>query len=229
MVDFHAHILPCADHGSDSIETSVKQVSLACKAGVSTIIATPHFYMNSDNISDFIERRENSYNSLMSALDECGMAMNIIKACEVNLQVDLFKIKNLRPLCIDGTNYMLLEMPMNINWTTWHYEAVDELIARGIEPIIAHINRYPTFYLKKLFEKDVLFQVNVESFRKLSSRSRIFKFYNKGFVNLIGSDIHCFSMDLYDDFKKYSEKYPKIFKTSDFTSLRILNTRKNGN
>ena len=43
---------------------------------------------------------------------------------------------------------MLLEMPLNVNWTQWHYNAIDELIARGIEPIIAHINRYSSYYLK---------------------------------------------------------------------------------
>ncbi len=229
MIDFHAHILPCADHGSDSIETSVKQISLALQAGITTIIATPHFYMNSDSLDRFVNRREKAYNLLTNALNECGMHMNIIKASEVNLQVDLFKINDLRPLCIEGTNYMLLEMPLNVSWTQWHYDAVDELIARGIEPIMAHINRYSSFYLKKLFEKDVLFQVNVEAFKTFSSRAKILKYYKKGYVNLLGSDIHKFSMDSYETFKKYSEKYPKIYKTSDMNGLRIIDTIKNGN
>ena len=29
LVDFHSHILPRADHGSDSVETSLKQLKLA--------------------------------------------------------------------------------------------------------------------------------------------------------------------------------------------------------
>lgn len=226
MIDFHAHILPCADHGSDSLETSLKQVKLAESAGISTVIATPHFYKNNDTLDSFVARREKAYNLLINSFEENDISLNIIKASEVNLQVDLFNLKDLKPLCIDGTNYMLLEMPMNVNWTQWHYEAIDELIARGIEPIIAHINRYPTFYLKKLFEKDIMFQVNVEAFKSISSRTRILKFYRKGYFNLVGSDIHSFSMQSYETFKKYCEKYPKIFNTAETNALKVLNTRK---
>jgi len=225
MIDFHAHILPGADHGSKNIETSLKQVSLAKRAGISTIVATPHFYMNSDSVEKFVERRDKAYNELTSALKESNIEMNIIKASEVTLEVDLFKIKDFAPLCIDNTNYMLLEMPMDLNWTPWHYSAVDELVAIGIEPIIAHINRYPTFYLNKLLEKDALFQVNVEALRHFSSRLKVFKKFNRGHVNLIGSDVHSFSMDMYSDFKKYSLRYPKIFEESNRNAKKILNIR----
>ena len=44
IVDFHAHVLPCADHGSSSVSTSLSQLSYAKGAGVKRIIATPHFY-----------------------------------------------------------------------------------------------------------------------------------------------------------------------------------------
>ena len=226
MIDFHSHILPKADHGSDNLVTSLKMVKKAKLAGVSTIVATPHFYMNSDNIEDFLKRREVAFDELIAGMKESGLELNIIKGCEVNLQVDLFNIKDVRKLCIEGTNYMLLEMPMNVNWTPWHYDAIDELISLGIEPVIAHINRYSTYYLKKLFEKDILFQINVEAFTDFSSRMRMMKFFKKGYVDIVGSDIHHFSMDAYDNFKKYKEKYPKFFKTSELTALRILNTIK---
>ena len=44
MVDFHSHILPGVDHGSASLEMSVEMLKTAKKAGVATIVATPHFY-----------------------------------------------------------------------------------------------------------------------------------------------------------------------------------------
>ncbi len=226
MIDFHAHILPNADHGSKNLETSLKQVSLAHKVGISTIVATPHFYLNSDTIEDFVKRREVAYNELMDALNETNYNIRIVKASEVNLQVDLFQLKDLKPLCIEKTNYMLLEMPMNVAWTPWHYSAIDELVARGIEPIIAHINRYPTYASKKLFEKDVLFQVNVEAFESFSSRFKIKKYFNEGNVNLIGTDVHRFSLNTYELFKKYSAKYPVIFNEANSVAKRILNTQK---
>lgn len=225
MVDFHAHILPCADHGSDGIETSLYQVRTAMEADVDTIIATPHFYMNSDNIADFIDRREKSYNELIHAMNEAKINVNIVKGCEVNLQVDLFEIDDLKPLCIDGTNFMLLEMPMNVGWTQWHYDAVDEIISRGIEPIIAHINRYSDQALQKLFDKDIMYQINIESLDNFSSRYRMKRFFKNGYVHFIGSDIHGTS-EAYKVMKKYSEKYTKLFNSCNLNALSILNSRK---
>ena len=43
VVDFHTHILPGADHGSDSVETTLRQLEFARDAGVKRLIATSHF------------------------------------------------------------------------------------------------------------------------------------------------------------------------------------------
>lgn len=227
LIDFHAHILPGADHGSDSLKASLKQVMAAKKAGVTSIIATPHFYMNSDNISDFILRRDKTYDELSEALKVNNINVEIIKGCEVNLQVDLFNLDNLKPLCIDGTNYMLLEMPMNINWTKWHYDAIDELISRGIQPIIAHINRYSSYYTERLFNKDLLYQVNIEAFNSFSSRRKINRLFKDGYIHFIGSDIHGSNIGLYDSMKLYNEKYSNMFRAFELNSIKVLNERKN--
>lgn len=42
-LDYHAHILPGCDHGSSSVDMSLKQINMAKEAGVQTICATPHF------------------------------------------------------------------------------------------------------------------------------------------------------------------------------------------
>ena len=68
MIDFHAHILPKADHGSDSIETSLFQINSAKAAGIDTIVATPHFYINNDDIDSFSARRETAFQSLLKLL-----------------------------------------------------------------------------------------------------------------------------------------------------------------
>ena len=43
-LDYHAHILPRCDHGSDGVETSLRQLAMAAEAGIRTVCATPHFY-----------------------------------------------------------------------------------------------------------------------------------------------------------------------------------------
>lgn len=220
-VDFHAHILPNADHGSNSIETSLKQVKMAVDSGIGTIIATPHYYENNDTVEDFLLRREKAFNLLNEQLKKNDLNINIIKSAEVNLQVDLFK-SDLEKLCIGNSNFMLLEMPMNVNWTKWHYDAIDELIYMGINPVIAHIDRYSSYYLEKIFEKDVLFQINIEAFTSFRSRQRVKRFFKQGDANLIGSDIHGTTKNPYETMSKYRKKYPNMFKKFDLNALSII-------
>ena len=56
-LDYHAHILPRCDHGSDGVETSLRQLAMATEAGIRTVCATPHFYPHRENAAAFLERR----------------------------------------------------------------------------------------------------------------------------------------------------------------------------
>ena len=56
-LDYHAHILPRCDHGSDGVETSLRQLAMAAEAGIRTVCATPHFYPHRENAAAFLERR----------------------------------------------------------------------------------------------------------------------------------------------------------------------------
>ena len=222
MIDFHSHILPCADHGSKSLEMSVSQVKKAKECGISTIVATPHFYYNKENVEDFLERRNYAYEQLVSTLKQQNIDVNIINAVELNLQVDLFKIKDFSVFCIPGTKYILVELPLNVILTKWHYLAIDEIISMGYTPIIAHINRYHTKAVEPIFDKDVLFQCNIEAFDSFKSLLRIKRLYKKDCLHLIGSDIHKEHFILYDMMEKYRNKYPSMFKEFQRNAIRVL-------
>ena len=43
MIDFHSHILPSIDDGSNSIEETVKLIKEASKVGFTGIISTSHY------------------------------------------------------------------------------------------------------------------------------------------------------------------------------------------
>ena len=188
--DFHSHILPCADHGSDSIETSLYQLNEAKKARVDTIFLTPHFYVDIDSIDEFLIRRDKTFDELMNAVSKTNLQFNFIKSAEVNLQLGLTSIDDLEKLCIENTHYMLLEMPMNQNWNQWVYNSIDELRDRGIEPILAHIDRYDPKLVDPLFDMDVRMQVNASAFNSFFTKRRMMKYIDRGYVCFLGSDIH---------------------------------------
>ena len=43
LTDYHCHILPKMDDGSESVEMSIKMLEMMKLQGVDRIIATPHF------------------------------------------------------------------------------------------------------------------------------------------------------------------------------------------
>ena len=69
-IDFHAHILPGCDHGSDGWETSRRQLVLARKAGVGMICATSHFYGHHTSVERFLQKRQRCYETLMAHVPE---------------------------------------------------------------------------------------------------------------------------------------------------------------
>lgn len=221
--DFHSHILPGADHGSDNLETSLYQIEKAISANVKYIFTTPHFYVDEDTIPKFISRRERCFNELQKAIDEKGYDIKLYKSCEVNLQLGLTKIDDLEKLCIENTKYMLLELPFDTRWDKWVYHAIDELRDRKIEPILAHIDRYDDDLLEPLFDYDVLMQVNAEGMQSFFKRKNIKRYIDEGFVCFLGSDVHQYGNN-YELFNNTAKKLgSKIMSDFNKNAMNLFN------
>lgn len=202
IIDMHCHILPKCDHGSESVEMSLRQLEEAKKAGVEIIVATPHFYCNKDTVHDFLERRERCYNELMGAVKGTHLSsLKIIKGAEVTLMSELTELSDLNKLCIEGTNSILIEMPL-VTWTNWHFNELNKVISKHkLRPLIAHIDRYPSADRMKIMEFDLPFQINASSLTSFSKRGAIMKLVKEGYVEALGSDMHL-DGDMYKQYKK---------------------------
>lgn len=53
LTDYHCHILPKMDDGSESVEMSIKMLEMMKLQGVDRIIATPHFYAHREKCRAF--------------------------------------------------------------------------------------------------------------------------------------------------------------------------------
>ena len=195
IVDFHSHILPGADHGSDSVATSLKQLSLASEAGVTRIIATPHFYPHRHTLDKFLARREAAAQSLYGAYYSASPVVKL--GAEVLLCQGLEKLDGLARLCFSGTEYMLLELPF-ADFRHEYCDTVKKILKMGYKVILAHIDRYPRDNIEQMIDVGVdMLQVNASSLDKMLKPKHILEWARCGYVVALGSDIHS------DDAKAY--------------------------
>jgi len=148
-IDFHAHILPKADHGCTSVEVALQQLELAHQAGIDTVIATPHFYSHVDSCEQFLIRREACAKALRQRMPH---APKVLLGAEVQLCRGLERVDRLHELCVEGTNVLLLELPPNYSAGRFD-QTIDSLIyGKGLKVVLAHIDRYPSVYIDFLLE-----------------------------------------------------------------------------
>ncbi len=223
-VDFHAHILPRADHGSSSSETSLSQLKNAKEAGVDTIIATPHFYIEQNTVEEFLSRREKCFARLREKYDG---EIKIVKAAEVQLAIGISELPDLEKLCIGDTKYILLEFPPE-PWPYWMFDFVTDIIEkRGLKPIIAHIDRYSSRGRAKILNiKGAMFQVNAESLLKFGKAKReCLGLLKEGKAHVIGSDVHGEGEGTYKRFSKAVKKIGEPISQIISNSRKILAER----
>lgn len=194
MIDFHSHVLPEMDDGANSVETSLEMLYESKKQGVSKIIATPHFYYDETTVDQFLEKREKSYEKLMSFVHDEDIPQ-IYLGCEVYLGGHISEMEGLEKLCLEGTSVILLEMPFGI-WQPWLVDEVYSIRAkRKLIPVIAHVDRYHAMFkqferMETLLSMEVAIQLNADAFLNWRSRKNIKKIMKLNRPMLIGSDMH---------------------------------------
>lgn len=191
MIDWHSHILPSLDDGSQSVKESLSMLGMLSGQGISKVIATPHFYANDESVDDFLERRADSYNELT---DNADAVPEIICGAEVRYYQGIGKMEGIEKLCIGKSKLLLLEMPI-CKWTEYTISELLELSrSNAVGIILAHVERYMQFQkdsvLPMLYENGILFQVNASAFTEFSSKRKVLKMLKNGLVHFIGSDCH---------------------------------------
>ena len=198
-LDYHAHVLPGCDHGSDCVETSLKQLEMASDAGIKTVCATPHFYPHKESIDSFLQRREASAQLLRENLTADAPQLQL--GAEVLICDGMERLDGLSRLCRGETNELLLEMPF-YQWPEAIWDTLYALCERkDIRIILAHAERYSPEAIEQLIRDNVPLQLNAECLTKPLHRRRYLKWIQNGSVKYLGSDIHMLGSG-YRDFEK---------------------------
>ena len=192
VIDFHSHILPGIDDGSRNVETSIGMLRMCKEHGVDIMIATPHFYADSNTVERFIDSRQKAYDKVMA---ENMDIPQIIMGAEVAFFAGISRAEKTDALKVEGTDIMLLEMPF-VTWSNSVVQEVRDFIEkRNFHIIIAHLERFLQIpgnkpYVRQILELPVTVQVNAATLLDFRQKGKMLKMFKKGQVYIIGSDCH---------------------------------------
>ena len=192
VTDFHSHILPGIDDGSPDVKTSLQMLRMARDQGVTLQLLTPHYYPWKESIESFLSRRAACWEDLRGALTP---ELPELRLCAETAFFNHMHRMDLRPLCAQGTNVLLIELPFE-RWDSW---VVDEIAAlsldQGYQVVLAHVERYMGYRdnpatLENLAQLPIFLQVNAEAFQHFTDRRRVLALARSGKPLLLGSDAH---------------------------------------
>lgn len=195
LTDFHSHILPGVDDGSDCVATSMEMLKAAGAQGVRLMAATPHFYARRDTIPRFLDRRREAEKKLREAMADCPELPAIRLGAEVSYFQGMGNAEGLEELALEGTNAILVEMPFTA-WTDRMLQDLEDIYTRqGLVPIVAHVERYfgrlSTHKIpERLAKLPVFVQSNAEFFLRKETEGRALRLLDRGYIHLLGSDCH---------------------------------------
>lgn len=192
MIDIHTHILPQMDDGSSSPEETAALLDQLWQQGVTTVVATPHFYATKETPDAFLKRRQEATGRILPVTEN---QPQLLLGAEVAYFSGIGTCGAIIPLQIENTKLILIEMP----FATWSERMVREICdipaQLGLIPVLAHVNRYRRRdqfpkYLQKLADSGVYFQCNAEAFQTSVSRRWALNLLKKGHLHFLGSDCH---------------------------------------
>lgn len=196
MIDFHTHILPGIDDGSQNISMTKSMIYLEKVQGIDRIIATPHFYAYEASVDWFISHRDHALEKVRQRVyepEEAELPV-ILPGAEVYYFPGMGRA-DLSSLCIGGTDLLLVEMPFS-QWTKSIYEDLERIVRRQrLTVVLVHVERYYQFQKnkdiwKRVFELPVIVQFNAGSLMSFTRRRLIMRFIQSGYPVVLGSDCH---------------------------------------
>ena len=190
--DVHSHCLPAMDDGAGNVEISLQMLHTMKGQGVNQVALTPHYYPQKEDLASFIKRRESAFRQLMNRLEN-GLP-DMVLGAEVYLVRDLSE-RDLRPLCIGGSRLLLLELPRQ-PYKPWMLEELQNITyALDVIPVLAHVERYLSWYGRRDFEslfsfEELVLQCNAESLLDRRAFRFLYGLASEGYPMLLGSDAH---------------------------------------
>lgn len=197
MIDLHCHLLWNMDDGASSMESTLALCEIAVRNQIRVIAATPHM-TNLDMAEDFLYVRNRRLRELNRYLEDSHMPVRVCGGAEVYLDRGILEAEALEDLTLNHSRYLLCEYSLQPFDPDKALIYAEEVLERGLTPIIAHPERYPTFHrypeiIDELKSMGAYFQVNADSLAGRlgdSVREMATSLIVDGTADLIATDAH---------------------------------------
>ena len=194
MIDFHTHCLPAIDDGADSLEMAMQMLRGSVQNGIHTVVATPHFYAGEQTVAEFVSQRDAALAQVREACRRESLPVRIIPAAEVLIREGISKL-DLRPLCIEGTQCVMLELPFMMP-PAWLLEEIENIaFDQKLIVMYAHLDRYMPWYSSEDVAEitdipGLLLQLNAGSLLNRRACRHLYRWLPAVRRLVIGTDMH---------------------------------------
>ncbi len=198
MIDIHAHILPGIDDGAADMNSALEMAAMAVESGVTVLVATPH--------SSVYGRQQNHWDDALiqkilafrAVLEKEKIPLKIAPGMEIFGTREVPELlKQRRMLGLNGSNYPLVEFAFS-NYAAQATEILEEIVAIGMRPVVAHPERYDYIQrdpslLNLWVEMGCLLQINKGSLLGSFGRKEKYlalELVERNFAFAVASDAH---------------------------------------
>ncbi len=163
--EFHNHLIPGIDDGSDSVEESLEMIRRFEALGYQNIITTPHVKI--DHFPNSREIIQQGMKELQQVLQTENIRMNVRAAAEYFVDdhfMDLLETDDLMPITGNEVliEFSFMSEPLQLR------DIVFKIQTKGYKPILAHPERFEYFHRQpeiysELKDRGCLLQLNLLS------------------------------------------------------------------
>lgn len=195
--DIHNHILPGVDDGSGCMRETMEMLEEEYRQGVRHIVFTPHY--RCDMFAIPREEIQTVYARVCEMAADRFPEMEFYLGCEYYIHSDA-SVERLRgnpKYYMAGSRTVLMEFAYKASYA-WIMQTVSEVRQMGLQPVLAHAERYECLYkgrdrVAELKTQGAYIQINCESILgKCGRKAKHFcmKLLKEDQIDLMASDAH---------------------------------------
>ncbi len=142
MIDIHTHILPGMDDGAPDLAAALKMAALAVESGVTVLAATPHCMDFAECCNFWGPELSRQVSAFRAELKKANIPLTVVPGMEVfGTERVPALLRQQKLLGLNGSRYLLTEFPFH-NCAAQATEILEDILALGIRPVVAHPERY---------------------------------------------------------------------------------------